>query len=137
MTRHVVAKVGDVPDGGKLRVSAGKRAFCLVNLGGEYFALADRCPHESGSLAAGRISGVVTSDGPGDYRLCRRGEMVKCPWHGWEFDIRTGQSWSDPTATRARPFAAEAIAGEELVRGPYVAETFPVEVDGTYIIVDC
>ncbi len=137
MTRHVVAKVGDVPVGGKLRVTAGGRALCLANIEGEYFALADKCPHAGGALSEGRISGVVTSDGPGDYKLCRRGEMLKCPWHGWEFDIRSGQSWSDPKSTRVRAYAAEAVAGADLVRGPYVAETFKVEREGDYVVVEC
>lgn len=136
MARHVVAKVGDIPAGGRKRVTAGRRALCVFNVGGEFFALADRCPHEGASLAAGRITGVVTSEGPGDYRLCRRGEMIKCPWHGWEFDIRTGQSWSDPISTRVRAFDAGTVKGDELARGPYVAETFEVSVDGEYVVVD-
>ncbi len=39
---------------------------------------------------------------PGEYRMSRPGEMLKCPWHGWEFDIRTGQSWCEPTNTNPR-----------------------------------
>ena len=65
------------------------------------------------------------SDGPGHYRLARHQEFLRCPWHGWEFDIRTGQSWCDPHSTRARQFAVTVESGEKLVKGPYVAETFP------------
>jgi nitrite reductase/ring-hydroxylating ferredoxin subunit len=136
MTRHVVARAADLPPGGKLLVTAGRRALCLFNLGGAFFALADRCPHAGGSLAEGRISGIVMSDGPGDYRLARAGEMVKCPFHGWEFDIRTGQSWCDPKSTRARAFATETVTGSELLKGPYVAESFPVNVEGAYVVVE-
>ena len=51
--------------GARLRVEIGKRAFCLFNLDGQFYALADRCPHEGASLSAGSIAGIVESDGPG------------------------------------------------------------------------
>lgn len=137
MTKHVVARKSDLPEGSKMRVMAGRRALCLVNSGGEFFAVSDRCPHGGASLAGGIMSGIVESDGPGNYRLCRRGEMIKCPWHGWEFDVRTGQSWSDPADTKVRAYETETVEGTDLVRGPYVAETVEVTVDGDYIVVDC
>lgn len=136
MTRFVIAKIEDVSEGEKIRVLAGKRALVLVQLDGAFYALADRCPHAGASLANGRISGIVESDGPGDYQLCRQGEMIKCPWHGWEFDIKTGQSWSDPQSTRARSFTTKTVSGTNLVKGPYVAETIPVSVEGDYVVVD-
>ena len=62
---------------------------------------------------------------------------MRCPWHGWEFDIRTGQSWCDPTRTAgAEPTAASVEPGARLVEGPYVAETFAVSVEGEYVVVE-
>ena len=62
--------------------------------------------------------------------------MIKCPWHGREFEIATGQFWSDPKATRTRAFAPERVSGGDLLKGPYVAETVEVETDGGYVVVD-
>ena len=62
--------------------------------------------------------------------------MLKCPWHGWEFDIRTGQSWCDPTHTYVKQYAVAVEPGTEILKGPYVAETFPVTVEGEYVIVE-
>ena len=76
----------------------------------------------------------MESDGPGDYRLARHGELVKCPWHGWEFDIRTGQSWSDPERTRTRTYPVSVEKGDR-IEGPYVAETFPVSVEEEYVVI--
>ena len=77
------------------------------------------------------------SDGPGKYRLTREREFLRCPWHGWEFDIRTGQSWCDPQSVRARSFAVNGRRrGADLVKGPYVAETFPVSVEEDYLVVE-
>lgn len=136
MTRHVVAEVDSFADREIRHVDADGKGICLLRLGEEFFALADRCPHGGAKLSGGRISNTVESDGPGEYRVCRHNEMLKCPWHGWEYDVRTGQSWSDPKSTRTRAFAAETLNGTELVKGPYVAETVKVKVDGKYVVVE-
>ncbi len=56
----------------------------------------------------------------------REEELLRCPWHGWEFDIRTGQSWCDPDSVRARTYSVTVEPGEALAKGPFVAETLPV-----------
>jgi len=124
-----------MPGKPKLVTVAG-REIGVFNLNGEYFALANRCPHAGGPLCHGKIVPLVQSDGPGSYRLARHQEFLRCPWHGWEFDIRTGQSWCDPNSVKARPFAVTVESGEDLVKGPYVAETFPVLVEEDYLVVE-
>jgi nitrite reductase/ring-hydroxylating ferredoxin subunit len=134
--KHVVAAVSDVPPGGRKCVNAGGRDIVLFNLDGAFFALANRCPHRGGSLCHGRLTGLVQSDEPGAYRYSRRGEIIRCPWHAWEFDIRTGQSWCDPKRVRARPFPVSVEKGAALVQGPYAAETFAVSVEDDYVVVE-
>ena len=136
MAKHVVAAVGDIPPGTRRLAQVNGRAIVVFNLGGEFFALNNRCPHRGGSLCQGRQTGLVGSDGPGNYRYSRPGEIIRCPWHGWEFDIRTGQSWCDPTRVRARPYAVSVQPGTRLVAGPYVAETVPVSVENDYVVVE-
>ena len=136
MKRQVVARTGDVAPGHCKIVNVAGREIGVFNVGGEYFALANRCPHEGGPLCEGRMIALVQSDGPGHYKLTRDREFLRCPWHGWEFDIRTGQSWCDPKSTRARQFQVTVEAGETLVKGPYVAETFPVSVEEEYLVVE-
>ena len=136
MPKHVVAAVAEIPPGAKKLVDAGGRKIVIYNLSGEFFALSDRCPHRGGSLYCGIQTGLVQSREPGEYNYSRRGEMVKCPWHGWEFDIRTGKSWCDPTRLRARQYPVAVCAGTELVEGPYVAQSFPVRLEGKYVVVE-
>jgi 3-phenylpropionate/trans-cinnamate dioxygenase ferredoxin subunit len=62
--------------------------------------------------------------------------MLRCPWHNWEFDIRTGKSWFDPRRTKVRAFPAHVEPGAALVEGPYQAETFSVKVEAEYVVVD-
>ena len=136
MSRQVVAKASEVAPGAMKLFTVAGREIGIFNLNGEYFALGNRCPHAGGPLCSGKIVGLVQSDGPGSYRLTRRQEFLRCPWHGWEFDIRTGQSWCDPNSVKARPFHVRVEPGESLVKGPFIAETFPISVEEDYLVID-
>ncbi len=61
--------------------------------------------------------------------------MLRCPWHGWEYDIRTGQSWCEPESVKARTYDVAVEPGATLAKGPFVAETFPVSVERDYVVV--
>jgi 3-phenylpropionate/trans-cinnamate dioxygenase ferredoxin subunit len=135
MAKYVVAEASEIPPGARKKVTVGGRPIVVFNLKGEYYALLDRCPHQGASLCAGHQTGFATSTGPGDYAMERAGEIIRCPWHGWEFDIKTGQSWFDPEHTKVRSFEAGVSLGSELVMGPYKAETFEVAVEEEYVVV--
>jgi nitrite reductase/ring-hydroxylating ferredoxin subunit len=136
MTRHVVAKVGEIAPGQRRIVTVGGRRIGVFHSHGEYFALLDRCPHQGASLCSGMLMGLIDSSGPGEYRMTRPAEMLRCPWHGWEFDIRTGQSWCDPTKLRVKTYPASVESGAELAKGPYVAETYRVTVEDDYVLIE-
>jgi len=129
-----VASVSEIPPGGRKIVRVAGREIGVFNLGGEFYALLNRCPHQGGKLCLGTLTGLATSKEPGRFEWSRAGEMLKCPWHGWEFDIRTGQSWCDPARTFVRAYPVEVEAGATLVQGPYVAERFPVRVEQDYVV---
>jgi nitrite reductase/ring-hydroxylating ferredoxin subunit len=136
MSRRVLAKAGEIEPGKCKIVTAMGREIGIFNVGGEYYALSNRCPHMGAELCKGWIVGLVEPAEPGEYKLVRQGEFLRCPWHGWEFDIRTGQSWCDPSSVKARTFKVEVEPGSKLVKGPYVAETFPVTVEEDYLVID-
>jgi nitrite reductase/ring-hydroxylating ferredoxin subunit len=136
MERFVVARVGEIPPGGRKLVSVRGRDVVVFNVKGEYLALLDRCPHQGGSLCRGKLVGLVESDEPGRYRYHRQGEIIRCPWHGWEFDLRTGRSWCDPRRTWVKSYPASAVPGGRLVEGPYVAETFEVSVEDDFVVIE-
>jgi 3-phenylpropionate/trans-cinnamate dioxygenase ferredoxin subunit len=136
MGRHVVASVEEIAPGGRKLVELEGRPIVVFNLSGEYFALLNRCPHQGGSLCHGKLTGLVLSDEPGEYTYSRPGEIIRCPWHGWEFDIRTGKSWCDPRRIRVKNYPVSVEPGARLVEGPYVAETFRVSVEADYLVVD-
>jgi len=136
MTRHVVAAVRDLPPGGRKLFTVRGRPIAVFNLEGAFYGLLNRCPHQGGSLCEGLLTGLVLADAPGEYRMERAGEIIRCPWHGWEFDIRTGQSYCDPEKVRSKSYPVTTASGAAVVAGPYKAETVPVRVEEDYIIVD-
>ncbi|MDQ0135957.1 3-phenylpropionate/trans-cinnamate dioxygenase ferredoxin subunit [Neorhizobium galegae] len=136
MARHVIAKVDEVENGKSKLVKVAGRDIALFNVKGEFFAIANRCPHEGADLCRGQVVGLAESDEPGKVRMTRHGELIRCPWHGWEFDIRTGKSWCDPARTRVKSFDVSVAKGGALTEGPYQAETFPVSIDEDYVVVE-
>ena len=136
MSRRVLARTDEVPPGTCKIVTAMGREIGIFNVGGEYYALSNRCPHMGAELCKGWVVGLVQSDGPGQYKVTRQGEFLRCPWHGWEFEIRTGQSYCDPKSMKARNFKVQVEPGAELMKGPYVAESFAVTVEEDYLVID-
>ena len=74
---------------------------------------------------------MAVSDEPLQLRITRNGEIVRCPWHGWEFDILSGRSVYNPHRMRVKTYdvAVEPMAEED----PSV-ETYPVQVEEDYIV---
>jgi nitrite reductase/ring-hydroxylating ferredoxin subunit len=136
MSKHVVATVSEIAPGQRKLVTVRGRQIAVFNLGGEFYGLFNRCPHQGGPMCEGLMTGLIEADQPGQYRYSRAGEIIRCPWHGWEFDIRTGQSYCDPAKVNLRTYPVEVAAGQHVVEGPYVAETVPVTVEQEYIVVD-
>lgn len=132
--KHVVGRVGDLSPGTNTVVQIDGREIVIFHSNDEYFALLNRCPHQGGKLCHGKVTGLLESSSAGEYRYSRPGEIVRCPWHAWEFDMRTGKSWCDPDKVRVRSYPVEVHEGRRLVEGPYVAETFEVSVEHDYIV---
>ena len=76
-----VGRVEDVPPGRGATVELSSGAeLALYNINGEFHAIENFCPHKGAPLADGNLCGHV----------------VECDWHGWRFDIRTGQCLNRP-----------------------------------------
>jgi 3-phenylpropionate/trans-cinnamate dioxygenase ferredoxin subunit len=149
MPKYVVAAVDEIPPSGRKIVEISGRSIGIFNINGEFFALRNRCPHQGGPLCAGTLVGLVSATVPGEYHYSSPGRILRCPWHGWEFDVRTGQSWFDPSKVRVRSYdvtlepappspAADSplLPAPGLERGPYVAETYDVSIERSQVVVD-
>jgi nitrite reductase/ring-hydroxylating ferredoxin subunit len=138
MAKHIVAPLKDFPAGTRKLVDVNGRQIAVFNVDGEFHALGNRCPHEGGLLIHGQLVGLVESSMPGEYRYSRKGEVIKCPWHGWEFDLRTGRAQCDPARIRVRRYETAVVQGGDLDvdAPPKAAEVFAVRVEDDYVIVE-
>ena len=93
-----MATLAELPPGGAKEVEHEGRIYALFNVGGKITAIDGICPHQGGPLADGVLEGTT----------------VTCPWHGWQFDVRTGQHQFSP-----------------VVKQP----TLPVKVEGGQVFV--
>jgi nitrite reductase/ring-hydroxylating ferredoxin subunit len=142
--RYVAARVSDFAGRDRLFVTVAGRAIGIFYVEGKYYALANRCPHQGADLCRGQLMRPVEATRPGEYRYVDAAYYVVCPWHGWEFDLATGQSYFDPERTRVKTYPVEVIdrasdgtdhPATKRVPGPYSVETFPVEVEDGYLVV--
>lgn len=138
MGRHVVGRVSEVPAGGRKIVEVDGRSIGVCNVKGTYYALRNRCPHQGAPLCLGAIKGMTLPSKPGEYLWGRDGEIMRCPWHGWEFDITTGRSIFNPHKTRVKTYevTVETPTGIEkrIVEEDESVESYPVTVEDGLII---
>ena len=97
--RITVAKLADVQPGHCLSVEAGAIGIALCNVGGTVYALDNCCPHAGGPIGKGFLDG----------------DCVECPWHGWRYNVKTGEKLENPQIK---------------------VDCFPVHIDGDSIQVD-
>lgn len=92
-----VCRSEDLVAGQMLGTTLGPVPLCVGRTGkGELFAVVDKCLHQGGPLSRGRCQGTTEGDKVGDYRYVREGEVIKCPWHGYEYEAMTGRALAEP-----------------------------------------
>lgn len=102
---------------GEMRTAfLGRLPVVVIRLeDGSLHALVNRCLHHGGPLSAGRLGhGSAGADGVGDYRPDESTAVVRCPWHGYEYDVRTGCTLFDPSR-RLRTFTVTERDGSILL----------------------
>lgn len=94
-TRHIVGTRSEIPPGKLKVITVGGREFGIANINGEYRAVRNVCPHQGAPVCRGTIDGTWLASAPGVFEWGRDGEILRCPWHGWEFDLQSGESLFD------------------------------------------
>jgi nitrite reductase (NADH) small subunit len=122
MKRHPVAHAAELPPGGRKIVTVGRLEIGLFNVGGRVHAYRNACPHAGAPVCLGRVSGTPLPSKVYEYIYGKEGCILRCPWHGWEFNLATGEHIVDPE-TRLKEVPVEAARPEGLDR-------FPLEQDG-------
>lgn len=93
--RWPVARLDEIRPGECKLVEVKQRSIGLFNVNGTIVAALNVCPHELAPVCRGRIAGTTLPSPPGEYLWGREGEILACPWHGWEFDLLSGRALAD------------------------------------------
>lgn len=98
MARVRVCRIDELAPGGVSIVAVGRFGVGVFNVRGSYHALTNYCPHRGAPLCLGSVTGTTEGTGiPYGSAWIRDGEILRCPWHSWEFDIATGSTLTQPT----------------------------------------
>lgn len=92
-----VCATADVAPGTGKTVSVQGKELAVFNVDGTFHVLDNECPHRGGPLGEGELEGC----------------LLTCPWHAWQFDVRTGESVTDDSKVAAHPCTVEG--GQVLV----------------------
>ncbi len=109
-----VGAVNDFADQRVRVVEVGRRQIGIVRWQDAFYAVSNVCTHQRGPLCQGVLSAHLHAAEPGDLTLDRAVPLIACPWHGWEFDVRTGQAILDPKL-RVRTFPVRVADGRVMV----------------------
>ncbi|MBB3125540.1 3-phenylpropionate/trans-cinnamate dioxygenase ferredoxin subunit [Paenibacillus rhizosphaerae] len=134
MGRHVIGAAADLPPGKNKIVTVEGRSVGVFNVNGSYYALKNACPHQGAPLCMGRVTGMTLPSEPGQYLYGRDGEILRCPWHGWEFDITNGKSIFDPHKCLVKTYKV-AVEEESIEEESPSVETYEVKVEDAKIVV--
>jgi nitrite reductase/ring-hydroxylating ferredoxin subunit len=108
MTRHRICSVSEVASNAMKPFAMGRGTILLTRLpSGEIKAVGARCPHQGANLEHGCVTGHAHSDQPNVLLMDRPGQILRCPWHGFEFDLISGESVADHGKLRLRRFNVE------------------------------
>jgi nitrite reductase/ring-hydroxylating ferredoxin subunit len=97
--KQVVCRKEELQPGQMAPAQLGPIRVVVVRaMDGTLHGLAAKCLHQGGPLDRGRLyDHTVTTSDVGEYIMDSGREILKCPWHGYEYDIRTGQTVFDET----------------------------------------
>jgi nitrite reductase (NADH) small subunit len=112
---HEIGPLADVEGDGRLIARIGGREIGVLRdpATGRLYAVRNRCPHSGAPLCLGSV--VERSTGrPGTYEPSSRA-VLRCPWHGWEYDLETGKC-ADDDRMRAAVYPVRVDDGRILVR---------------------
>ena len=111
MTAYEVARFDDLPDVGPLLVTVAGLQIGLFRVGQTVRAWRDHCPHMAAPVCRGVVRGTMLASKVYEYTPGREGEILQCPWHGWEFDLVDGHHLAPGSPARLRGYPSDVVDG--------------------------
>lgn len=113
-TRFVACRADTLKPGDRLISEFKGKSIGIFNVGGQFYALFNRCPHRGAPLCQGPLTGTTGCSDTHQTHYERAGEILRCAWHGYEFDVTNGTALVDPRL-RVRTYRTTVEDGDLVV----------------------
>jgi 3-phenylpropionate/trans-cinnamate dioxygenase ferredoxin subunit len=108
----LIGTVEEVRRDGCRVVQVSGRPVGVISVGDDFFAVSDRCPHMGASMCTGSLSGTMVTSRPHQLVYGQDDRVLRCPWHGWEFDLESGRSLLEPDRFGLRTYSVSTQDGD-------------------------
>ncbi len=108
----LIGSVEDVRRDGCRVVQVEGRPVGITSVGSRFYAISDRCPHMGASMCTGSLSGTFLPSRPSELDYGLDDQVIRCPWHGWEFDLESGRSLLEPKRFGLRTYIVTEDDGQ-------------------------
>lgn len=96
-------------------VQVAGRVVGVFNAGGRLYAVRDKCPHEGAPLCVRPLTGTMLPSAPRELCWGLEDRVLTCPWHGWQFDVHTGEMLFGTGGRRLTTYAVTVADGQVLL----------------------
>ena len=107
-----IGRVGDFPIGTIVSIEVQDRTIGIIRTRSGFRAIGSRCPHQGGPICQGIVTGTMAPSHRNEYIYELDGEVVRCPWHGYEFELATGRSVGGTVRGRVPVYTVEVRGGD-------------------------
>jgi nitrite reductase (NADH) small subunit len=112
-TRYAAATVQDFEKKNRMIVEIKGMELGLFRANGAYYAYRNICPHAAAPVCEGTICGTRLPSGVFEYVYGKDQEVLRCPWHGWEFDLTSGKHLADESGVKLRGYEVQ-VEGDQI-----------------------
>ena len=99
----LVGSLRDLPVGSRRLIQLNDKSIGLFNTGTQVVAVLNICPHAYAPICRGKLGGTTLPSKAGEFVWGRENEILRCPWHGWEFDLHSGRCLTDRRSLKRFP----------------------------------
>lgn len=104
MKAYKVCNYNELPPGSRKIINVDNRSIGVFNVKGKLVAVKNVCPHQGAPLCEGHVEGMTIVNEDWQLEYVRDGEILRCPWHAWEFDLFNGKSIYNPNKCKTKSY---------------------------------
>lgn len=112
---HDLGSVNEFPLGEFRLFDLPRGSVGVVRTNEGIYAVRNRCPHMGGPICSGELAGTTLPSAPDEIVYGLRGDVLRCPWHGWEFRVSSGEAVFNMSKRRLIKYPVEVVDGRVIV----------------------